>query len=324
MKTWTEEDNALLPSLLFARQNGVPLLEFDPATGAGVPGDRVNKWGPGNWSGIGRGRAADAARRGLSAGPRATIPDLRLFLDRDAVGHGAHVSGLWLPLCHASGHERARAHLPCALPTPDGNVHVEHLIAGMAQFDKDRGQRQRDPAVPRLSRQSRSVLHLSEGRQRNETVRTRIGLALSAGPARLGAIRLASSRTSLLFGQLQRAHDLCHGANERNPGDLYPIGLHRSGQSGDHPPPDAAREQCRARAYRGRGGYANRQFERICGAKYMAPLYDPQTQTPRRRHGLHRPVRIPEHPLHLSGGLDQGGRGGADLCRDGQADVRRA
>lgn len=57
MRTWTEEDNALLPDLRFARQNGVPLIEN------GVPGDRVTLWGPGNWSG-----SADAQLRTLRGG----------------------------------------------------------------------------------------------------------------------------------------------------------------------------------------------------------------------------------------------------------------
>ncbi len=39
-------------------------------------------------------------------------------------------------------------------------------------------------------------------------------------------------------------------------------------------------EECRARAPGGGEGYANRAFERICGAKFMAPLYDPRTQRP--------------------------------------------
>lgn len=36
--------------------------------------------------------------------------------------------------------------------------------------------------------------------------------------------------------------------------------------------------ECKARAPGGGAGYANRTFERICGAKYMAPLYDPRTE----------------------------------------------
>lgn len=39
-------------------------------------------------------------------------------------------------------------------------------------------------------------------------------------------------------------------------------------------------DECRARAPGGGKGYANPRWERICGAKYMAPLYDPRTQKP--------------------------------------------
>ncbi|MBF9031155.1 hypothetical protein HKCCE3408_12195 [Rhodobacterales bacterium HKCCE3408] len=45
MRVWTEEDVDLLPHLVFARQNGVPLVEN------GVPGEMVRSWGGGNWSG---------------------------------------------------------------------------------------------------------------------------------------------------------------------------------------------------------------------------------------------------------------------------------
>ncbi len=51
MKTWTEADNAALPRIRHARQNGAPVIEFDPASKTGVPGALVNRWGPGNWSG---------------------------------------------------------------------------------------------------------------------------------------------------------------------------------------------------------------------------------------------------------------------------------
>jgi len=57
MKTWTLQDNALLPRLRWARQNGVPLIEN------GIPGPRVTQWGAGNWSG-----SANADLRTLRAG----------------------------------------------------------------------------------------------------------------------------------------------------------------------------------------------------------------------------------------------------------------
>jgi hypothetical protein len=51
VRTWTGADAALLPHVQYARQNGVPLIEYDPARGMSVPGELVNLWGPGNWSG---------------------------------------------------------------------------------------------------------------------------------------------------------------------------------------------------------------------------------------------------------------------------------
>ncbi len=51
MKTWTEADDRSLPDIKYARQNGVPLIEYDPARGTSAPGALVNRWGPGNWSG---------------------------------------------------------------------------------------------------------------------------------------------------------------------------------------------------------------------------------------------------------------------------------
>jgi hypothetical protein len=63
MKTWTEADNALIPRLAYARQNGVAVVTRDAETGASVPGDRVASWGGGNWSG-----SADAQLRTLRSG----------------------------------------------------------------------------------------------------------------------------------------------------------------------------------------------------------------------------------------------------------------
>jgi hypothetical protein len=51
VRTWTMADNAQLAHVRYARQNGVPLIEFDPQRNASVPGDFVNLWGAGNWSG---------------------------------------------------------------------------------------------------------------------------------------------------------------------------------------------------------------------------------------------------------------------------------
>lgn len=50
MKRWTTQDNALLYFTKHLRQNGVPLIYRDE-NGKGVPGELVNQWGAGNWSG---------------------------------------------------------------------------------------------------------------------------------------------------------------------------------------------------------------------------------------------------------------------------------
>lgn len=51
MKTWRTSDDSALASIRYARQNGVPLIEYDPVAARGVPGPLVDLWGPGNWSG---------------------------------------------------------------------------------------------------------------------------------------------------------------------------------------------------------------------------------------------------------------------------------
>jgi hypothetical protein len=51
MKSWEAKDDGLLGKIRYARQNGVPLVEFDDRSQSTVPGQLVNQWGPGNWSG---------------------------------------------------------------------------------------------------------------------------------------------------------------------------------------------------------------------------------------------------------------------------------
>lgn len=63
MKTWEKADDEMIPLIAFARQNGVPVVTRDPATGLTIPGDRVSSWGGGNWSG-----SADAQLRTLRSG----------------------------------------------------------------------------------------------------------------------------------------------------------------------------------------------------------------------------------------------------------------
>ncbi len=63
MKTWTEADNKLLPTIRHARQNGVAIIDYDAAKKEGIPGSLVSNWMAGNWSG-----SVDSKQRALRAG----------------------------------------------------------------------------------------------------------------------------------------------------------------------------------------------------------------------------------------------------------------
>jgi hypothetical protein len=63
MRTWSGTDDAMLDRLVDARQNGVPLIEYDQRRGMSVPGSLVSQWGAGNWSG-----SSDSQLRTVRAG----------------------------------------------------------------------------------------------------------------------------------------------------------------------------------------------------------------------------------------------------------------
>ncbi|HEY6341932.1 MAG TPA: hypothetical protein VIY49_10605 [Bryobacteraceae bacterium] len=69
MKTWTDRDDALLPKIEHARQNGVSIIE------SGVPGPLVNRWGAGNWSG-----SAEGTLRTLRSGAAVQTNGRKRFL----------------------------------------------------------------------------------------------------------------------------------------------------------------------------------------------------------------------------------------------------
>ena len=81
-----------------------------------------------------------------------------------------------------------------------------------------------------------------------------------------------------LFQQLEREHGLSSAQMKR----IKEI-FARSGYVGQGNPAVARHamtvEECRGRAPNRGAGYSTREFERICGAKYMAPLFDPRTGT---------------------------------------------
>lgn len=63
MKTWTKADDIRIPDILHARQNGVPVIDYDEAAGKPLPGKLVSNWTHGNWSG-----SQDMKFRSLRAG----------------------------------------------------------------------------------------------------------------------------------------------------------------------------------------------------------------------------------------------------------------
>ena len=140
--TWTEADDALLPRIRHARQNGVAILERDTGSLRTVAGPLHSGLGPGQLVRFRRQEAAHPARRALLAGvPGEAVPDLRLLLERHALRDGARVPGLQLQLRDAAGHERAGAHL-------HGRLSHAGLPAAHAASDRRHGRRRRIPGRP--------------------------------------------------------------------------------------------------------------------------------------------------------------------------------
>lgn len=137
MKTWTTADNAMLPRVRFARQNGVPLLERVPGGGPGIPGPLVTDWLGGNWSG-----SADLRLRTLRAGACLKETASRRFLifgyfstatpsamARTFEGYGCAYAMLLDMNALEHTYFALYQHRPGALK-------VEHLVPGMAAVDK--------------------------------------------------------------------------------------------------------------------------------------------------------------------------------------------
>ncbi|HVN43159.1 MAG TPA: hypothetical protein VMT50_10275 [Steroidobacteraceae bacterium] len=140
MKTWAVTDDALLPHIRFARQNGVPLIDYDATLGLGVPGLLVNSWAQGNWSGSAKedlrtlraglclqsseagryliyGYFSDATPSAMARVFQAYHCQYALHLDMNALEH------TYLALYVTHGSQRV----------------VEHLIRGMDVLDQQKG-----------------------------------------------------------------------------------------------------------------------------------------------------------------------------------------
>ncbi|MGC1388529.1 MAG: hypothetical protein WA807_11015 [Steroidobacteraceae bacterium] len=147
MKTWTADDASRLPHIKFARQNGVPLIEYDERTGVSSPGALIDSWGPGNWSG-----SEDERLRTLRAGVCLQETGGERFLIygyfSTATPHAmARVFQAYA--CRYAMHldMNALEHTYFAIYThKDARIVVEHLIEGMAEVDRKGG----DELAPRF------------------------------------------------------------------------------------------------------------------------------------------------------------------------------
>jgi hypothetical protein len=139
MKTWTEADNALLARIRHARQNGVPLVEADPKTGASAPGALVARWGPGNWSG-----SADEKLRTLRAGLALQIYRGKRYLIyavfSDATPSAmARVFQAYQCSYAMLTDMNALEHTYLAVYRKTGaELSIDHLLKGMSQLDQSR------------------------------------------------------------------------------------------------------------------------------------------------------------------------------------------
>lgn len=133
MRTWAEEDEALMPDLLFARQNGVAIIED------GVPGSRVTSWGGGNWSGD-----ANAILRTLRGGACVRTVEERQFLIY-AYFSTATPSGMartfqayqcdYAMLLDMNSQEHTYMALYVHDEDGEEDMDVQHLVSGMAEVD---------------------------------------------------------------------------------------------------------------------------------------------------------------------------------------------
>ena len=140
MKTWTRADDALLERVRSARQNGVPLLERDRATGEVVAGALVGRWGEGNWGGsqdsrlrsvrAGAGLLESAGRRFLVFAyfSSATPSAMAVVLASYGCGYAMHLD------MNAPEHTYLAVYR-----AGESRLAVEHLVRAMSVLDRTSG-----------------------------------------------------------------------------------------------------------------------------------------------------------------------------------------
>jgi len=139
MKTWERRDDAILPRLRHARQNGVPLIER-MEVGPGIPGPLVGQWGAGNWSG-----SADEKLRTLRSGLCLQTAGVHRFLIYgyfSTATPSAMARVFQAYSCDYAMHldMNALEHTYLALYSRQaGRLVVQHLIEGMREVDRKGG-----------------------------------------------------------------------------------------------------------------------------------------------------------------------------------------
>ncbi|MCA8868064.1 MAG: SUMF1/EgtB/PvdO family nonheme iron enzyme [Rhodobacteraceae bacterium] len=102
-------------------------------------------------------------------------------------------------------------------------------------------------------------------------------------------------QNALMFQQVQQEHSLTPAQMER----IKAI-FARSVFAGQGNPAVARHPmtvaECKSRAPNGGRGYSNPEFRRICGANYMAPLYDPRIETARNAKACIDQFEFPDLP----------------------------
>lgn len=139
VRTWQKGDDRYQLGLKHARQNGVPLIEWDATTKTGVPGALVGNWKLGNWSGN-----EHAEQRSLRAGlcrKRAGNKDWWIYGYFSSVNPSAMARVFQAYQCDYAIHMDMNAleHTYFAhYISKDGQKgrYPEHLVTGMAILDK--------------------------------------------------------------------------------------------------------------------------------------------------------------------------------------------
>ena len=137
MKTWEDADNRLLSSIKHARQNGVPLVEFDAVSQSPLAGRLVGQWGAGNWSG-----SEDSRLRTIRAGAAIQDRDGKRFLiyavfstatpsAMARVFQAYHCQYAMLLDMNALEHTYLAVYR-----NADSRLAIDHLVDGMSVLDK--------------------------------------------------------------------------------------------------------------------------------------------------------------------------------------------